>query len=140
MFMHGTIPYTNERTVNATCSFIGFDLSYNPSAADYGIDTTAIVLDQQIFLILEGNHKQQLLNVANELGLQGCVDYFIQNISQASSFSEHIAVIKGQDLFNLGKIGLQLLGQENVDRMAQAVLELTNNETEVEPEAPGFSG
>lgn len=138
MFKHGTIPYTNQRTVNATCSFKGFDLSYNPSAADYGTDTTAIVLDQQIFLILEGNHKQQLLNAANELGLQGCVDYFILNIAQASSFSEHIAVINGQELFNLGKIGLQLLGKENVDRIAQAMLALTSDETE--PEAPDFSG
>lgn len=121
MFKHETIPVTNQRTVNSTSNFSGFHLSYNPSAADYGSDTTAIVLKNQLFLILNGNHKKSLSEVANSAGLQGCIDYFISNIAQANPIGEHIGAINGKDPFGLAKIRLDLLGQPNIDRIVQAV-------------------
>jgi len=35
-------------------------VSYNPSFSDYGTDTTAIVLQHNIFLVLNGDHRKEL--------------------------------------------------------------------------------
>ena len=121
MFKHGTIPVLNQRTANATCQFEGFHLSYNPRTADYGTDTSAIVFANRLFFILNGNHRQPLLEAAQNSGLQGVIDYFIDNIEKANYRSEHFEVIKGEELFGLAHYGLESLGQPNLDRIAQAM-------------------
>jgi len=121
MFTHDTIPIINQRTPNATCRFSGFHLSYNPSSADYGSDTTAIVMGDTLFFILNGNHKKVLATIATETGLQGCIDYFINHIELANPLSEHLGVINGQEQFGIAKSGLAFLGQANIDRIAQVV-------------------
>ena len=65
----------------------GFYISYNPSARDYGSNTTAIYIKgSSQFLILNGDHSKQL----NEcLTLETAVSYFYNNIDCANHYSEH---------------------------------------------------
>jgi hypothetical protein len=121
MFKHETIPVIKQRTVNVTCEFDGFHLNYNPQRSGYGTDTTAIVMENTLFFVLNGDHMTVLQAVAKEAGLQGCIDYFIENIGQANQYSEHIAVINGETRYGLAESGLKLAGQANIDRIAKAV-------------------
>ncbi|ERL61378.1 hypothetical protein [Piscirickettsia salmonis] len=91
--------------------FSGFYLSYNCyTGGVYGCDSTAIVLGEMaLFLILNGDHQQPLSHIAKNDGLQGCIDYFIDHINEVNRHSEHIKAYSG----------LELLGQSNIDRIAQ---------------------
>jgi len=125
-FSHGTIPITNERSVNETSACLGgFYISYNRSSAGYGCPTTAIVIDHHVHFILKGDHKAALAAASQVGGLGACIDYFIEHIDQASSFSEHLNVIGcDADLFGLRRVALEALGQPVLDRIAQAVRSL----------------
>lgn len=71
-------PVTNVLAPNVGRSFGEFAISYNRHSSDYGCDTTAIVLRGRVFLVLNGNHAAQLCLAASDIGVQGCVDYFIE--------------------------------------------------------------
>jgi len=88
----------------------GYHISYNPSYADYGIDTTALVIYLKEdkaphfefntkefwscgvfwgdnFFILCGNHSKQLEACHS---LDECIQYFIDNIDKAHECSQDI--------------------------------------------------
>ncbi len=122
MFKHGVVPITNELTVNSFEIHGGFHLSYNPSVAGYGCATTAIVLRDSVFLVLNGNHKQALSDAADANGVSGCVDYFCKNIKQANHRGEHRAVAGvAKDPFGVRKTAIEVIGQSGVDMIAKAV-------------------
>ena len=122
MFKHGTVPITNERTVNAVKKYKGFHLSYNPSSSHYGCATTAIVLRDSVFLVLNGNHKQALSDVADADGVSGCIDYFCKNIKQANLLGEHFIVAGVEkDLFSIRQAAIEAIGQSGVDMIVKAI-------------------
>lgn len=122
MFKHGTVPITNERTVNSVKEHTGFHLSYNPRSSDYGCATTAIVLRDSVFLVLNGNHKQALSDIADADGIHGCIDYFCENIKQANHLGEHpIVAGVAKDLFGIRQTAIEAIGQGGVDLIAKAV-------------------
>ena len=88
-FKHQTLPITNERTVNSVLDFKDYHISHNRSAADYGTETTAIVISNRVFFILSGDYRKPLRDAANAGGLSECLRFFIANINQAHDFSEH---------------------------------------------------
>lgn len=67
-----------------------FYISYNSQSSYYGCDTTAIVRSDGIrpekFLILNGNHVKELMNIGT---YNGCVDYFKKNINKKNKYSEN---------------------------------------------------
>lgn len=127
-FKHSNIPMINIRSINASTDDLGgFYLSYNPNHTGYGCDTTAIVLNECVFFILNGNHKAQLLDAFNRDGFQGVIDYFIDNLAQASHRSEHYSVVNQErSVLPPSKTVLELLGKTNIERMAQAIQVLSN--------------
>ena len=121
-FQHHTIPLVNERSVNSTTRTIGgVYISYNSHTAGYGCITTAIVLQDRVFFILNGDHRQPLYEALENTGLEGVIDYFIENISIANRLSEHRIVLgEYADEFSIAKTALEVLGQPTIDRMANA--------------------
>lgn len=83
-----TIPVINQKAINGTINFDHFHISFNPSSSNYGCITTALVLENHIFLILNGNHVDDLVDAAQS-GIHGALKYFIQHISEANNLSEH---------------------------------------------------
>ena len=114
---------TGDLLPNETAMFKDFYLSYNNTDVSfYGSDTTAIVLKERVFFLLNGDHRQALLTKAKQDGLQGCVDYFIANIALVNKISEHGMVIGiSPDRFDLLETALEVLGQDNINRIAYAV-------------------
>lgn len=120
-FKHHPCAFTNSLSVNATKSFDNFHISYDPTTRNYKSITTAIVLENHVFLVLNGNHSFALNQIAGHSGLVGCVDYFIEHIEQANPFSEHLNITgKSPDIFGLTKVAIKVLGQANIDRIAEA--------------------
>lgn len=71
-----------------------FYVSYNPSARDYGTDTTALhIRETAQFLILAGNHAAQY----DGLTLAEAVAYFYANVERAVPQSEHGRVFRFVD-------------------------------------------
>lgn len=115
-------PMSNTCSPNSVRSF-GKDvhISYLPYSSAYGCDTTAIVLRDHVYLVLRGDHTNQLIPVTAEAGIQGCVDYFIKHLDQAHLMSEHLmAVGIDDDQFNLMSTTIAIFGQDSVDRIAAA--------------------
>lgn len=107
--------------INRVQNFGRFHISYNPSSADYGCDTTALVLDDTVFLILNGSHQTAMKNAAADGGLPACIDYFVAHIGQANRLSEH-HVINGslKDLFGICNSAQNALGNELMARLRGA--------------------
>lgn len=98
---------------NATMTFDGFHLSYNPYSHDYGSETTAIVLGGRVFFVLNGNHGEQLALAAKSGGVRACVDYFLAHLPQANAMSEHMmAAGLVKNPFQLIATTLEVLGKE----------------------------
>lgn len=115
-------PVTGEVMSNMTRSFDGFHISYARYLPHYGCDTTALVLNDRVFLILNGYHADDMVNAAVERGIQGCIDIFIDRIQQANNLSEHdMAVGLAADPFELYQTTVELIGQQNIDRLKQAI-------------------
>lgn len=71
-----------------------FYVSYNPSARDYGTDTTALYIHETgQFLILAGNHAMQY----DGLTLAEAVAYFYAHVEQAVSQSDHGKIFRFVD-------------------------------------------
>jgi len=115
-------PVTRSPSPNVTRSFAqGFTISYNSSSAGYGTDTTAIVIHERVFFVLSGDHAAALCAAADQSGIAGCVDYFVENIARANSFSEHLmATGVHDDPFGLMPTTLEVIGQDGVQRIAAA--------------------
>lgn len=127
-------PVTRVLAPNVSRSFGDFSISYCRRTVDYGCDTTAMVLGGRVFLILNGNHAEQLISAASATGAQGCVDYFAENIAKANTRSDHqMATGVVSDLFGLHGTALEVLGQQNLDRLAEAA---RAEATRLEHEAP----
>lgn len=114
-------PVTKVLAPNVARSFGEFSISYNRHTSDYGCDTTALVLRGRVFLILNKNNAESLCSAASAMGIQGCVDYFLENIAQANARSEHrMATGIASDPFELLGTTLEVIGQDNIDRIAKA--------------------
>jgi len=72
-------------------TYNGFYISYNNyDTKIYGDVTTALVLGQmQKFYILNGDHRKQYEEII-EQGFLKCLEYFKNNISQASKYSDEV--------------------------------------------------
>lgn len=121
-FVHHTIPVINQRSVNSTTANLGgFHISYNASRADYGCNTTAIVLKGRVFFVLNGDHRDALAEAAESGGVQCVINYFIRHIAQANAISEHHIVIGDmKDFFAVTETAVEVIGQASIDRIAQA--------------------
>lgn len=108
------VPIVNTMSPNVVAiTDTTFHLSYKSSCSDYGSDTTAIVLRNNVFFILNGDHKEALLALAETEGLPACMQYFIEHIAQANPLSEHrMAVLLDADMFGLNKTVSELLNPE----------------------------
>lgn len=123
----GMCPFTNAASPNVILPLDGFHISHNYSSAGYGCETTAIVLQNHVHFVLNGDHREALAKASEEHGLQGCVDYFIDNINQANRISEHLSIAGlREDRFNLLKMTLEMIGQANVYRITVAAKNLLN--------------
>lgn len=124
MFKKGRIPIINELTPNEVMDLGEYHLSYNPFSADYGSRTTALVLANTVFLILDGDHRTQMAGAADTSGLQGCFDYFLENLDCANHNSEHHLILKGNNTFGVTDSATKYLGEENIARLISAAKEL----------------
>lgn len=114
-------PATGATSSNRVRNFERFHLSYNPRCSDYGCDTTALVLQGRVFFVLNGDHVAPMVESAEQMGVQGCVDYFIDRIHEANPLSEHrMAVGITADLLALGPTTIDTIGQHNVGRIFAA--------------------
>ncbi len=121
-FKSARCPITNELTPNVTLDCDKFHISYNTSSREYGYDTTAIVIEDRVFFILNGNHCIPLKNISNDISK--CIDYFIDNIHNSSKFSEHLMVAGIEDdVFSLQKTVLKVIGQTKLDELIKVVTE-----------------
>jgi hypothetical protein len=127
MFKSQRVPVTNELAENTVADFKSYHISYNSNPANYGCRTTALVMKNNVFFILNGDHKDAMLEASEENGLQGCFDYFLRNLDKANGMSEHHSVLKGKCQFNLHKYALEYLGAENIERLLDAGAALKNN-------------
>ncbi len=100
-----------------------FHISYNAGKADYGQATTAVVLEHNVYLILNGDHKTALAQIANQDGVQGCMAYFIEHIEQANVYSDHPFAAQpcDDDVFSMHSTALNVCGQDTLDRLAHAI-------------------
>ena len=115
------IPVTNEVMPNLTRNFKGFHVSYVRFIPHYGRDTTALVLQGRVFFVLNGDHAVDMVEAAERNGIQGCIDLFIERIDQSNEHSEHrMAVGVAADPFGLHATTLEMIGQDNVERIIAA--------------------
>ena len=115
-------PATRQLMPNRVRNFDRFHISYNNRSADYGCPTTALVLEGRVFLVLNGDHVEAMVDAAVQGGLQGCMDLFIERIDQANPLSEHMMAFGlAADPFGLQATATGLLGQETFDRIAIAI-------------------
>jgi len=66
----------------------GFHVSYNPRSVDYGSPTTALVYNDNVFLVLNGNHLKNYAEILGQ-GFSACFDYFMDHLDRANKLSEH---------------------------------------------------
>lgn len=115
-------PATRQLMPNRVRNFDRFHISYNNRSSDYGCPTTALVLEGRVFLVLNGDHVEPLVDAAERGGLQGCMDLFIERIDQANPLSEHVMAFGlAADPFGLQETTINVLGQPAADRIAAAL-------------------
>lgn len=114
-------PVTGKVGPNAAKSFDGFHISYCWETRDYGSDTTALVLGDRVFFILNGNHADALISAANHEGVNGCIKYFAEHIGAANNYSEHkMATMLEDDVFNLYPTTVEIIGKGAIDIIRKA--------------------
>jgi hypothetical protein len=90
--------------VNRVTSFVGYHISYDPRSSAYGCETTALVLNDDVFFVLRGCHQAEMKAASLAGGLDACMDFFVQHLEQAHAFSEHNYLNPTQkDRFGLAK-------------------------------------
>ncbi|ARV43098.1 hypothetical protein ACRFV7_005234 [Klebsiella oxytoca] len=121
-FTSDVIPVINTPAPNMTRGFERFHISYNFSSAAYGCDTTALVLDERVFFVLDGDHARDMTEAAKSHGIDGCVNVFIDRIESANRHSEHkMAIGLTSDKFGLMPTALAVIGEQNILRLLSAV-------------------
>ena len=83
------IPIHIPNTVTTNRLEEKYYISYNPSYRDYGIDTTALVInignnERDVYYILKGNHSTQYENCKD---LKECIAYYQDNKELQHNFS-----------------------------------------------------
>ena len=109
------LPVPGVTVPNSVRSSKGFYISYNPSPADYGTSTTALVLLDTVFLILKGDHRKQMPET-----LQECFDYFLDNFELTHEMGDVKAVVMGCETFPfIQQRALESLGAINIAALAK---------------------
>lgn len=68
-----------------------FYVSYSFDSRQYGCYTTALVIgNMQMFLIIEGDHREQLKDFVKRGSLRSCLEYFEVNKHLKVKFSDSI--------------------------------------------------
>jgi hypothetical protein len=96
-----------------------YHFSYEKYSSGYGTETTAIVLDNNVYFVLVGDHTKQLNDIQD---INQAIDYFVANIKLAHNHSEHL-MITGlvKDPWNLTKTALKVIGQDNIDKIINSL-------------------
>lgn len=117
----GGIPITFTNTVKKRgCHHI----SFNKSSREYGCPTTALVINGRVFIILCGNHYDNLNNALAD-GIESAWDYVVKNAKNLHDMSEHNQVLGLEtDLFGLRETTVDYLSDEALNNLYHAV---TNN-------------
>lgn len=97
----------------------GYHLSFNGRASSgYGCDTTALVLDHNVFFVLRGDHKKAWGEASDLCGLVGALAYFMTHSSEAHAASEHLMALKIKpDQFGLNATLTKLLPVDIIDKL-----------------------
>lgn len=102
-------------TPNQVASFDGFHISLNCYEVGYDVETTAIVIgNHRLFLILNGNHFQKLIESAKN-GLTGCIDYFHIHKALVNKHSEHRCIGNVIDPLNVTSIAKEVLNSNQYE-------------------------
>lgn len=117
MFKSQSIPETNELAPNTVLDRSGYHISHNASSAAYGCQTTALVLKNTVFLVLNGDHREALCDASSAGGLQACFDYFLEHLESANHMSEHHFILQGNNVFSTTSNAEDFLGPENIARL-----------------------
>ncbi len=122
-FKNQQCPVTGAMSANSVKNLNNkIHISYNPSYQHYGLDTTAIVFNNRLFFILNGDFKLELSEAYSEYGLNGLLSSFLENIKKSNRFSEHLQVIgKEKDLFQLKDTFLEFFTESNLADLIKAV-------------------
>lgn len=128
-FKNHPVPVLGGNSINTTTQDLGgYHISYNPSSADYGSPTTAIVLQHRVFFILNGDHSRDLAAAVERDGIQGAMGYFIDNVALANPRSEHPMVTgESSDPFGLIPTAIEVLGQSVIDQLARACRSISSD-------------
>jgi len=122
-------PVTGELAPNRARTFDGFHVSYNAHTLYYDSDTTALVLRDRVFLVLNGNHTAEMLDAATRDGLAGALRVFMDRLSLANPLSEHrMALGLCDDPFELQPTMVEVLGQDAFDRFVAAVVSVDSRQ------------
>ena len=109
------IPIPGVAVLNSIRESKEFHISYNPSIANYGTRTTALVILDTVFLILKGDHREQMPET-----LQQCFDYFLDNFDLAHKMGNVKEVVVGCDTFpHIRQRALESLGAANITALAK---------------------
>ena len=131
----GLTPIINTPIQNEVSQQKGFHLSYNGYEMAYGGPTTAIVIgDHQLFFVMRGNHKDGLQAAADASGLEGVLEYFVENIEAAHHMSDHLQIHRDHEVAPYKTWAEELLGEENISKIQAAVAALPATVEDEEPE------
>lgn len=124
IFKRSSIPSFDVLSPNEVLKHSGFHISYLENSLDYGCPTTALVLNNTVFLILNGDHRQAYKDISNIEGceLQQSFDYFIAHIVDAHKMGDLTAIILNDNRSNVANHALEYLGGDNIEKLKQAVV------------------
>lgn len=127
-------PATYALMPNRVRNFSGYHVSFNPRSSDYGCPTTALVLQGRVFLVLNGDHVDDLIAAAERDGVGGCVALFADRIQDANPLSEHpMAVGCATDPFGLQLTALEVIGQPGVSAIIAAMSRQESSSSNLSP-------
>lgn len=69
-----------------------YRINYLPESGHYGQPTTAIILEEYVHLILNGDHREGLSGTLEE-----ALQYFAENVRQANPLSDHNELIQNDN-------------------------------------------
>lgn len=111
------VPVTNELAPNSIVESKGYHLSYCSRVSDYGCVTTALVLRNNVFLILKGDHRKTWPKEP----LQASFDYFVENRDQWHDFSDVGNIFNPQTRWpSIRRDFIDMLGEENLAKLGQS--------------------
>lgn len=115
------------------CKKTHFDehsISYLYAKSVFGDITTTIIIRDKIHLVLNGDHRKNLIKISKNSGLDGCIRYFAVSIDEANQNSDHFDLVDQEDdVFNHRAVALLAIGQKGIERIkkhARTCKEKTN--------------